>query len=380
MKKPRVLFDAGPMLDARKSGVGYYVQSLVHSLEANYADQLELTGYYFNFLRRRQKIPQDKASKFHEIWLIPGRILSVCRRLGFQLPLEFFTRIPRDVDTVFFTNYVALPLLHRRKIMLAIYDLSFLDVPEFSQTLNLRYLKQFCAPSIRRADTIVTISEFTKQRLLHHFPDLKAQIIVTPIPPLKTPEPNTGLSRRLTDMSISPNAYILYVGTIEPRKNLEALVRAYEQLNPELQGSHSLVLAGGKGWKDVVIRETISKLQDKGLHIILTGYVSDEEKSALYSNASCFVLPSHYEGFGMPILEAMQHGTPTVVSDIPVFHEVAGAGALYFDKDNIADIAQQLAVVLTDKKTSEQITQAAIRQLQTFSWQDNAAKVYQALD
>jgi alpha-1,3-rhamnosyl/mannosyltransferase len=298
--------------------------------------------------------------------------------LGFQPFLELFTW--KQANIVLYTNYVALPLLHRkRKVALVVYDLSFLDHPEFTQGVNLKFLKRFCPPSIRKADLIITISEFTKQRLAYHFPELKSPVIVTPIPPVAQTL-GGHLPQNLTGKGIKDNKYVLYIGTIEPRKNLQTLLRAWEIMSEELNSEYSLVLAGGKGWKDEAIRADIETLRTKGLRIVLPGYITDDEKCALYSNASCFVLPSHYEGFGMPILEAMQYGVPVAASDIPVFHEVASEAAIYFNKDNPEDIASKLLVLLKDDDLKTKLVAAGASRLRQFSWEKNAQLVANALD
>jgi glycosyltransferase involved in cell wall biosynthesis len=378
MPKQRVLFEAGPMLDNQKTGVGYYVSHLVASLQNTHADKLELSGYYFNFLNRRgNKIPDDSSIRFHKIMFMPGKLLSVCRRFGFQPVLELFIR--KKSDTVIFTNYVALPQLRKRKTVLVIYDLGFMDVPQFTQSRNLTYLKRFCPPSIRKADTIITISEFTKARLKYYFPDITSDIVVTPIPPMADGRQKVSLNHNLQSKGIIKKGYVLYVGTIEPRKNLETLIAGYAVLDPSLRARYSLVLAGGKGWKDESTLAAVAAQQSKGMNIILTGYVSDLERNALYSNAACFVLPSHYEGFGMPLLEAMQYGIPEAVSDIPVFREVMKDAAAYFDKDDSQDIADKISTILNDKRFSEELIHRAEHRLKTFSWEENADAVYRAL-
>ncbi len=379
MAKLRILYEAGPVLDGNKTGVGYYVHALARSLHENYPDQIELTGYYFNFLHRRRKVLPREIGRFHEIWLVPGKVLSVCRRLGFQPALSTFMRIPRDTDIVLFTNYVSLPIPKRQLNALVIYDLGFLDTPEFIQSVNLRYLQRFCPPSIREADLIVTISEFTKRRIQHCFPDIKARIVVTPVPPPDQVVSRQPLGARLSAAGIVAKQYILSVGTIEPRKNLQNLIKAYCALDETVRADYALVLAGGKGWKDEAILEEIGRQRAAGMKIILTGYVSDDEKAALYSNAACFVLPSHYEGFGMPILEAMKYGLPVAVSDIEVFREVADDAAIYFNKDDAADIARKLTSVLVDKEIRQRITQRGAQRLKSTRWQDNATKVYEAI-
>lgn len=379
MRTPKILFDASPMMDTTKSGVGYYVDYLFTSLGEHYGDKLQLTGYYFDLLGHGHKIsPVVNGLRFHKIWLVPGKLLSLTRRLGFQPFLELF--IQKSADIIVSTNYVSLPTIRKSKSALAIYDLSFLDHPEYLQQVNLTYLQRFCPASICRADMIITISEFTKQRLLHHFPDLKADIVITPIPPVASAISDTTLSDRLVALGIVERAYILFVSTLEPRKNILSLLKAYSLLPEATRKQYSLVLAGGKGWKNQDILAEIDRLQQQGYSIIMTGYVSDQEKHSLYSNAACFVMPSHYEGFGMPILEAMQYGLPVACSDIPVFHEAAGDGAVYFDKDNPSDIATSLSRVLSEPELREHLSTAAVKQLTHFSWKNNAKVIFDALD
>ena len=364
------------MLDIKKTGVGYYTASMIESLAALPSDSIELTGYYFDFLSHNGKKPPTSSNiKYHKIKYIPGKLLSLCRRFNFQPPLELFVR--KNVDITLFTNYVSLPSMYKHRTALVIYDLSFLDQPQYLQDINLDYLKRFCPPSISRADLIITISEFTKTRILHYFPNLSGRIVVTPIPPASAEEPS-ALGTRLTTLGIRSKKYILYLGTIEPRKNIQKLVQAYAQLDPTIRQRNALVLAGGKGWKDDAIKSEITTARQNGCNIIETDYVSEAEKAQLYAHSACFVFPSHYEGFGMPILEAMQYQVPVLASDIAVFHEVAGDAAAYFDKDNPVDIARCMTELLNDTGKSNTLVANGTRRLQNFSWVENADKVYAA--
>lgn len=372
--KRRILFEATPMVDTKKTGIGYYVDYLIRSLADT--NELELEGYYFDFLGRNHKqAPAIPHTKFHKISLIPGKLLSVTRRFKWQPPLELFSRSPSDVTL--FTNYVSLPTLRNTKDALIVYDLSYLDHPEFTQEKNLAFLNTFCSDSIQKADLIITISEFTKQRIIDRFPNVTADIIVTPIPPVPFEE-DVHDDSILARHGLESHQYILYLGTIEPRKNIEKLVEGYSLLPDDVRDAHPLVLAGGKGWKDESIRATIEIYRARGIRIITTGYITDEEKFSLYHNASCYALPSHYEGFGMPILEAMQHHVPVAVSDIPVFHEVAGDAAAYFDKDDADSISRTLGRILTDMSYRNSLVAAQQSELDKFSWSINAEIVTDA--
>lgn len=378
MSDTRILFDAGPMIDVSKSGVGYYTDSLIRSL-ASHPDAPSLTGYYFDFMGRNHKNPSRiQGVQYFKNSIVPGKLLSAARRFGFQLPLELFA--PQKANWILSTNFVSLPTIRRTKKAVVVYDLSFLDCPEYAQPANLKFLRKFCPQSIVRADVIITISKFTEERLRYFFPDLKAEIITTPIPPLPISAASRDLSTapRLAALGIKEKNYILYLGTIEPRKNIVNLISAYEKLPEAIRKQYSLVLAGGKGWKDQDIVAAIAKAQSEGYDIIQTGYITDLEKHVLYGNAACFALPSHYEGFGMPILEAMQYELPVAVSDIPVFKEVAGSAALYFDENNPASIADTIIKVL-EPANSKPLVSEEQKHLKKFSWEYNAQEVLGAL-
>lgn len=380
-KKMVVTFDAGPMIDNGKTGVGYFVANTINALSRVYGSNLRLEGFYFNFLKRH-KTPLAFARNisYTGIHFFPSKVLSICRRLGFQPNLRFLL-ITGYSKYVLFTNYIALPVSPKTHITLFIYDLGFMDCPEYLQEVNLKVLKRFCPPSIERAQTIVTISEFTKQRILYHFPDTQAKIIVTPIPPVKKEGTRRSLDAHLKKIGVVQKKYIFYLGTLEPRKNIVQLVRAYSLLPQKVRAEYSLVLAGGKGWKDSEINKEISLLKSRGFSIIQTGYISDDEKDALYTHAACFILPSHYEGFGMPILEAMSYDIPIALSDIPVFREVAQDAALYFNKDDTDDISQKINTIINSPTVRNKLIkdgQAVLSSVET--WDNNAEKIVNSLN
>jgi len=380
MSHKNILIDLNPIINQQKSGVGYYVSGLVTSLLQTKSKKITLKGYFFDFTGNTAKdMNKVDGLNYLPIRLIPGKALSMCRKLGFQPFIDILK--PTRADTLIFTNYVSLPTIFKhRKVVIIVYDLSFYDSPEYVQSKNLSFLTKFCPPSIRKADLIITISEFTKSRIQHYFPELKTPILITPIPPMAISSPVAKANDRLKALGIIPGKYVLYLGTIEPRKNLQNLMGAYIKLGKDLSASYSLVLAGGRGWKDEQIIQDIKTHQDNGFNIITPGYVTDIEKSYLYQNAACFVLPSHYEGFGMPVLESMQYKIPVATSDIEVFREVAGDAALYFDKDNPEDISIKISNILTNTSVRAQLISKGLKRLERFSWEDNAKKVFGAIE
>lgn len=363
-KPIKILFDANPLVNGKKSGVGYYTQGIIQALADNYPDDVRLVGHYFSFLGRKDTVDLPTAPNIRYVRskLLPGKILSVTRKLGFQLPLELFFKQRGDV--ALFTNFVSLPSITGIPTLVAVHDLCFKDVPQFVAEKNRIFLHRFVPRSIKSARLVITISEETKLAIKHHYQTDDSKFIITPIPPA----PKTQTERaNVLDLGVTKD-YLLFISTLEPRKNIINLVKAYEQLPEHIREKYQLVLAGGPGW---YMEETIlyiKNLQSKGYGIILPGYVSDAERAALYSNAKLFVFPSHYEGFGMPILEAMNYGVPTAVSDIPVFHEVAGDASMYFDKDDAVDIAKVITKILETPEIQAQLVNAGNVRLRNYSW------------
>lgn len=364
-KKLSVLFDANPIVDSKKSGVGYYSEQLMNVLANEYPD-INFIGHYFNFLGKNKKpsLVISKNIKYKESRLLHPKILSLCRKLGFQLPIEVLFK--QSGDVALFTNFVCLPSLTNIKKITFIHDLCYFERPEFVSDKNRLFLEKFVNKSIKISDSIITISEASKLAIIKNY-GLNEQIIhVTPIPPPEIKETELVTNKNL---GVS-KSFILFLGTLEPRKNFINLVKAYELLPNQIKSEYQLVLAGGYGWKIENELEYIKKLNNK--NIIITGYTSDNQKKWLYKNASVFVLPSHYEGFGMPILEAMSYGVPTLVSDIPVFNEVSDKASIYFDKDKPEDISKKLNNIITDKDLQKDLSKKGHERLKKYSWENNA--------
>jgi glycosyltransferase involved in cell wall biosynthesis len=204
--------------------------------------------------------------------------------------------------------------------------------------------------------------------------------IVTSIPPEKaiTLQPNEAKAE-VKQLGIS-GKFILFVGTLEPRKNIAGLLRAYAQLPNALRHIHSLVLAGALGWNSQEIAAALHYAHRTKLAVIYTGYISNRQKTALYMQADLLVQPSLYEGFGMPILEAMSHDLPVIASDIQVFHEVADKAALYVDPRNTAELAAAIEHVLTDEKTYAALKQKSKKYVHEYrSWEQIAVDVHHAI-
>jgi alpha-1,3-rhamnosyl/mannosyltransferase len=228
---------------------------------------------------------------------------------------------------------------------------------------------------LARSRFVITVSECSKQRILQEYGLPSSSVLVTPIPPDATVStPKLTSQQALKRMGIR-GPYILFFGTIEPRKNLLNLIDAYESLADTVRANYSLVIAGRIGWNCDAEQTRLKVAQAKSHNVVHVGYVSDTDRSILYQEATMFVTASHYEGFGMPILEAMSYGVPCAISDIPVFHEVAGDAAYYFDEQQPTTIAACLTKLLHSKQARDQLSQQSLARINAMSWEQVARDV-----
>ena len=375
MKNKTIIFDANPLV-VNKTGVGMYTERLINALADN--KDIELVGYYYNFLNRKHPtLPTPNNTTYKAITLVPGKVINMLRRIGIDVPVELLAKKPADI--ALYPNFIAQPSLFGAKSYAVLHDLSFITHPEFAAERNRRDLERFVPKTLKRCAGIVTVSEVSKKAIIDHYDYPANKILVTPIPPEKKYEITSDKSIRIIKGLGITRPYILFLGTLEPRKNLFGLLEAY-RISPELNQKYSLVLAGGMDWKFEDIKQKITLMQQSGLSVIHCGYVDRDERAALYQEASLFTLPSHEEGFGMPILEAMQYGVPVAISDIPVFHEVAGSGAVYFNQNQPKSIAKTILSVLNDKSMQLSLARESEKILKRHSWQDVAKSVLEFME
>jgi glycosyltransferase involved in cell wall biosynthesis len=356
----KILFDANSLMSSR-TGVGHYVARLVEHMAISSHDQIELIGYYYNFLGRKKPPVSPHAANIHyrPILFIPGPLVNLLRRLRIELPIELLTLT--RADFVLYPNFLGHPSLFRTPSAPVIHDLVYLDFPEYGSNKSVRDLTRFVPQALKRASFVITVSGFSKQRIVDAYHVPAEKILTTFIPPKPPLQISKDQQTELLHKQGIDKPYLFFIGTMEPRKNIVALLEAYRLLPDALRNQYSLVLAGKMDWKYQETKEKMEKLQAEGYDIRYLGYVDDQTQAAAYQGARLFVLPSNYEGFGMQILEALDYGVPCAVSDIPVFHEVGGDAVTYFDHDDPAAIAKSIEQCLSTKsdpqKLREHVTQ-----------------------
>lgn len=372
-------FDATPLTLAAKSGVGYYSLGLLAALAGKYPEELEIVAHFFDFGNKVDIAGLPRAKNIHYVRTVwaPRQVFYMLRRFGIPIAYEWFLK--RRVDFFLFPNFLGWPSLHKTPSAPVIHDLYYLEHPEQVSRLNQYDLQHLVPKTLRRSAFVIAISEVTAKALGTAYPDIQRPVVVSHVPPVNLPALAVGDGERLIKQLGITGRFILFLGNIEPRKNLGGLLDAYRLLPEKLRGSYGLVIAGGKGWKDEPVLRKLSDMQSEGLNIIQTGYVSDEQKAALYQAASVFVLPSLYEGFGMPLLEAMSYDTPVLASDIPVFREVASDAVLYTNPLKSDDMAARLEQLLLDDDLQRTLAAKGRKRLEKFSWEQTAAALYKAI-
>ncbi|HWQ59979.1 MAG TPA: glycosyltransferase family 1 protein [Candidatus Fimivivens sp.] len=280
----------------------------------------------------------------------------------------------RRID-IFHTQYILPAFVPRRtRIVTHIHDVSFRAFPNLIGAIDRLFLSVFIPRTMRRSDVIVTPSHFTKDEIVKLYEVSPERIVVVPnaVDPSFLVEPSSHELERARSANGLPDAFFLSVGTMQPRKNIPLLIRAFADVHtrfPEMK----LVLVGGRGGKrydhdiDIALCE-----MNLGNAVIFPGYVAQEDMPSVFRLARGFVFPSRYEGFGIPILEAFAAGIPVAASDIPPFREVGGEAIAYFGPTDVAACAETLYTLLDDNEVEKGRGRAANERLAQYSWEKSA--------
>jgi glycosyltransferase involved in cell wall biosynthesis len=283
----------------------------------------------------------------------------------------------RDLPAAVFCPLNVVPLLIRRPAVVTVHDLAFLRFPEQAQLVKLHYRRLLTRASVHRAAHVLTVSEFTRREVIELLGVAPEKVTVTlvgrdeqlgPLPPATV--------ERFRQAQGLPERFLLFLSTLEPRKNLQTLLRAYAQVRDALD--MPLIVVGGKGWMYEPIFRLVDEL-DLRPHIHFAGFVPREDLGLWYNAATVFVYPSLYEGFGAPPLEALRCGTPVITSNVASIPEVVGDAAVTVDPTNVEALAAALVRVVADPALQEELRRRGPLRAAQFSWERTAAGTLQAL-
>ncbi len=434
-----VLIDATPVTDT-PSGVGFYVLNLIQALtrlqsQESFSLQMAYQPRFQAWVGGQRLLPRPLRTLTTPMrrWNLPVRLSSLWMDLGDwpggRQPLNLALNRSLGTPTIVHgTNYSVYPCPGAKRVM-TIYDLTCIRYPEYVDRVALHYAEQI-RRHLRWTDLVITISENSKRDIVEFLGLPPDRIWVTPLASSHVAMAPTALSvsagtaAHTATTAVAPTVsaatasaatvratadfptniahpldspsireieqvtgydlhqpYLLFVSTIEPRKNLLGLIRAFEELRSQYKISHNLVLVGRRGWRYEPVFEAIARSPWRE-HIYHLDYLSDAVLAMFYRKADVFVYPSHYEGFGLPILEAMEFGIPVVTSNTSSLPEVAGDAALYASPQDSEEIAARIFEVLTDVDLRHRLMMGGKEQAKRFSWEATARQTlaaYQSL-
>ncbi len=285
----------------------------------------------------------------------------------------------RDRPDVLFVPGHVIPVVHPAGSVATIHDLGHLRYPEAYPRSMLKYLAWSTDHNVRCAAHLLADSQATKQDLVNHLgvaPERVTVVYPGLRDPCGPPQDRAAVDRVLAEYGIE-GPYVLYVGTLQPRKNVERLIEAFAKARKAGRLRERLVLAGRIGWlPDGILR----RLSAAGEEVTLAGYVPDDHLPALYAGATLFVLPSLFEGFGMPVLEAMACGAPVLAADSSSLPEVVGEGGVLFDPLDADALAEAIRWLCEHEAFREELRQQGFKQARKFTWEDAARRTLEVLD
>jgi glycosyltransferase involved in cell wall biosynthesis len=370
--------DALALVPAKKSGVGVTLMQTLDQLLK--LDELKHWQIYLVVPLGKAKYLEDyiRPNVSVKTIFLPARALELLSRINLLPPVDWFL----GKGIYLFPNYRNWPVWHSRSITY-VYDVGFIKYPETVQLKNRVYLRRYIGHWMKGTDRVVTISSQVRYEIEKYLNVSDAQISVVPcgvdgaVFYRRNKQEVEKIKKRY---AIPFKEYLLYVGNIEPRKNLVALLDAYSKLSPAIQERYGLVFIGGDGWLNQGFYEKLSTIQSAGLKALkVAKYVSSEDLPALYSGAALLVHPAIYEGFGITPLEAMACGTPVAVSDVPSIREVVQNAGHYFDPHDPSAISRTITAAL--KQTDDMVVNVAegLELAKEFSWKHSAIELSQVL-
>lgn len=354
--KPKILIDALALLGPL-TGIGRYTYENAKELARleNYS-----IDYFYGYISDKLMTPESaKNTKSLRSLIIKNPFIkSIVRSVMFRLS----GIISPHYDLYWQPNYIPNQRIKADKIIATVHDFSWEIYPEFQPRERVEYFQKYFYSSLEQCNHIITGSEYTKNEIIR-----RAGIDTDKITVI-----HHGIDHNLfyPRQSIKPlQKYILAVGSIEPRKNLINLLKAYAMLDEDVRHEYHLLLVGAEGWNN---QEIVNQIKTLSQWVSYSGYVSDKELAQLYNDASLFIYPSIYEGFGIPPLEAMACGVPVIVSDASTLPEVCTDAAYYINPLDTQNIKEGIQKILADKEMQNTLKTKGLARAKEFSWEKSA--------
>lgn len=358
---------------SKKVGISEYVFELIKQLKAHESPSNSFHIYLKN--QHNKDFPSTSQNWKYKIFG-PKKLWT-----QFALPLHLF--LGKSKPDVFFSPAHYAPRFSAMPSVISIMDLAFFHFPEMFTRKDLTQLKSWTEYSVKKAKAIITISEATKSDIikLYGISERKIHVVYPGIKPSITLTPHIyPMSELASKYDITDN-YLLFVGTLQPRKNITRSIEAFAKLLEEKEYKDSnlqFVIIGKKGWQ---YEEILSAPKRFGIEdrVKFLDFVPDEDLSLFYKGAKAFIWPSLYEGFGLPILEAMQNEVPVITSNVSSLPEAGGDAALYVDPEKVDEITKAMKKILEDKELRKELIEKGKKQVTKFSWEKAGEETLQVL-
>lgn len=350
----------------RRAGIHHYIYQVLRHLPPEVAEYVVFT--------RQPQLLADVAGMETAVTRWPTEKRTV--RIAWEQLAWPWQAVGKRVDLLHSMAFVT-PVLSFHPTVVTVYDLSFEYFPDRFPARQRWYLHTQTKRSCQQAARVITISESSRQDVstLYGIPLHRIDVIYPGLDAAYKPASAAKVAAFRRENGL-PEKFILHVGTLQPRKNIPALIEAFARIPDE---DVHLVLVGGKGWLfDEIFEQVVALGLKERVHF--PGYVADEALPLWYASASVFVFPSVYEGFGMPVVEAMACGTPVVASQVSSIPEAGGDAALYFRPDDVEELAAQLTAVLSQPDLAASLREKGLAQCRHFFWKTagrQTAETYQ---
>jgi glycosyltransferase involved in cell wall biosynthesis len=359
-------------IDGNEANVEQHVGVSVYTLKLlEYFQKQATTDLHFTvYLRSEPLATMPKGSDFFEYQVVKGPALW--RQIIFPLYLAFHKK-----PDVFFAPAHYAPAGYNNPLVVTIHDLSYFYYPNEFLAKDLFKLKNWTEEAVKSARKVIAVSKTTKKDILKFYslPEDKVKVVYNGFE--KKPPENLDNSVVLSKFNIERGKYLLYVGTIQPRKNISVLIRALPLIS-EIAPDMKLVITGKKGWMYESILEE-AKQNNMSDKIIFTDFVTDDELAVLYYDAFSYVQPSFYEGFGIPLLEAMANSCPVIASIHASLPEIGGEACLYFDPDEAEDLAERIKELYGNENKRTELIEKGKKRITYFSWESCGKETLEVL-
>lgn len=364
-----IVINALPLLN-KLTGIGKYIYYLSREIEEKYSEH-EVTYFYKFCCSKKILLYKDKDDSVGELVRVLNAFPEI--KSKFWELRDYWSAIHSCCGDVYFEpNFIPLKIKAKRKVT-TVADFSFVTHPECHPAIRLERFRRFFWERIKQVDHVIFISDFIRRYAIevHGFSENNSSVI--PLGVLHDQfrvmsEEDLGDVRNRLNL---PENYLLFVGSLEPRKNLERILNAYLSLPDYIRAEFKLILVGAAGWENNAIKDIIVKNAGDIRHL---GYVTDEDLPRLYNLASLFVFTSLYEGFGLPALEAMACGCPVLSSNVTSLPEVCGTAAELVDPLDQEAIRAGMLSLLTDRQLSSRRRAEGLLQASYFTWEACAEK------